>query len=209
MGKNSKKKCINCIAITGPSASGKSGLAEKLKKNLGKDNCIVLCQDNYYKDWSHLKLKQRKKINFDALKSFDIALLRKHLKYLKQGRGIRMPLYDFVKSKRLKASKEVMPLRFVIIEGLMPFFDAQLRSICDYKIYIDTPSWLCLARRITRDIKERGESISSVCKRYFKDVLVMQEKYVEPQAKWADAIIDGSKKFNKKLVTGFIRSFKK
>jgi len=177
------------IAIAGSTASGKTTLADLLKKMLGDKKAVIICQDNYYKDWPRLSLKERKKINFDDLKSFDWVLLLKHLKCLKNGCPILSPEYDFVQSRRLKKAKRIESKQFVIVEGLMPYFEKKLRDLFDYKIYIDTSNAVCLARRIKRDTKERGDSIESVCKRYFDQVLPMQKKYVEPQREFADMVI--------------------
>ncbi|MFA5156297.1 MAG: uridine kinase [Candidatus Omnitrophota bacterium] len=179
------------IAVAGSTASGKTTFANKLKKKFKDNKVVIICQDNYYKDWSHLNKKERKKINFDDLKAFDLRLLIKHLDYLKNGMPVCMPLYDFVQSRRLKKVKKINPKQVIIVEGLMPFFDKKLRQMFDYKIYIDTSNAVCLARRLKRDTKERGETVESVCFRYFNDVLPMQRKYVEPQKKWADVVING------------------
>lgn len=194
------------IAITGPTASGKTTLANLLKKGLGYNLVIVIRQDNYYKDWSHLSRRKRKKVNFDDSKSFDWKLLLRHLTYFKNGNSVFMPLYDFVQSRRLKKTKKIEPKPFVIVEGLMPYFIKKFRGMFNYRIYIEASNAVCLARRIKRDTKERGESIKSVCERYFNDVLPMQEKYVEPQKEWADVVIDGNKPFDRKLVSRIVRS---
>ena len=186
-----QRDCVKCIAIAGPSASGKSSLAKRLCQELGKDKAVILCQDDYYKDWSHLPKKTRKKINFDDYKVFDLDLLAKHIKLLKKGDAVLAPLYDFVGSKRLKKTKRIYPKIYVIVEGLMPFYASKMRRLFDYKIYINADSDICLSRRLKRDIKERAESIDSVCKRYFQDVLPMQKRYVEPQKKWADWVVRG------------------
>ncbi len=206
---HSKFKSIKLIAIAGPTASGKTTLAKKLSFVLGRQKAVIISQDNYYRDWSHLPLNKRKKINFDDLKSFDLLLLYKQLLSLEKGNPIQMSLYDFVKSKRLKRVRKVNSALFVIVEGLMPFFNARLRKLFCYKVYVNTPNWLCLARRITRDTKERGESIASVCKRYFEDVRGMQKRYVEPQKQWADMVIDGSSSFDKKLISNIAVQCKK
>ncbi|MCX5699832.1 MAG: uridine kinase [Candidatus Omnitrophica bacterium] len=179
------------IAIAGPTASGKTTLANLLKKILGANKAVIISQDNYYKDWPRLSLKERKKINFDNLKSFDWVLLLKHLKCLKKGNPILSPEYDFVQSRRLKKAQKVEAKQFIIVEGLIPYFEKKLRSLFDYKIYINTNNGICLARRIKRDTQERADSIESVCKRYFEDVLPMQKKYVEPQKGWADWVVEG------------------
>jgi len=179
------------IAIAGPTASGKTTIANLLRKKFGKNRAVIISQDNYYKNRLDLKLKERKKINFDHLNAFDLELLNKHLQLLRNHMPICVPLYDFKQSKRCIKSIRIAPKKFVILEGLMPFFDIKLRKLIDFKVYINSDNAICLARRLKRDTKERGDSIETVCRRYFKDVLPMQRKYVEPQKKWADLIING------------------
>ena len=182
----------NCkiIAIAGPTASGKTTLANLLKKILGYNKTVVINQDNYYRDWSHLTKKKRKKINFDSLNSFDWKLLLDHLNSLKNGKYILAPQYDFVLSRRYQRTNRTEAKQFIIVEGLMPYFNKKFHNLFNYKIYINTNNAICLARRIKRDTKERGDNIESVCRRYFNDVLPMQKRYVEPQKKTADLVIE-------------------
>ena len=205
MGKNRKNNLtVKFIGIAGPTASGKTSLAEHIMKTIDQDKCIIISQDNYYKDWSRLSRKKRKKINFDDIRAFDTELLRTHLRKLKANMQISMPKYDFIESRRLKTFTKVFPKPVIILEGLIPFTDTKLRSLLDYKIYIATDNSVCLARRIKRDTKERGETIEYVCQRYFHDVLPMQKKYVEPQKKLADIVVDGSKKFDNNLLSNIL-----
>ena len=182
----------NCflIAIAGPTSSGKTTLAQKLQAKLGKNICIIISQDNYYKDHPHLSISSRKKINFDDIKAFDLKLLGKQLEALKHRKVILSPKYDFVRSRRLKKALKIETKPFVIVEGLIPYLKKRLRNLFDYKVYIEASNGVCLARRIKRDTRERGDTIETVCLRYFNDVLPMQKKYVEPQKKWADLIIN-------------------
>ena len=191
MGNNCKEINIKFIAIAGPTASGKSIFADKLTKIFGEDKCFVIHQDDYYKDWSHLTKAERKKINFDNIKAFDLLLLEKHIIALKKGMNIQKPCYSFVGSKRLSKRRNLASRPIIIVEGLMPFFTSKLRRLFDKKIYINVNSGVCLARRIKRDMRERGDTLESVCLRYFNDVLPMQKKYVEPQKRWADVVING------------------
>lgn len=202
MGTNGKG--IKVIAITGPSASGKSVLAKHLFKALGRDSCVVLCQDDYYKNWSHLPKEKRKKINFDDANSFDFELLCKHLRALSRRASINKPCYSFVESKRLTKGQKICPKPIVILEGLTPLFNKELRRLIDLKIYIDVDCATSLSRRLKRDMTERAETIESVCERYFNDVLPMQRRYVERQKKWADVVVDG-KALDKKVVRKIVR----
>lgn len=196
---------IKLIAVTGPSGCGKTLLAKRLSGRLGRNKCVILSQDNYYKDWGRLHRKKRKKINFDDIKAFDFQLFKKHLEALKNGKGILSPCYDFVRSARSKKTKRIQPKPVIIVEGLMPLAKRNLAPLFDLKIYIDTENYVCLARRIRRDIKERGESIEATCRRYFQDVLPMQKKYVEPQKKYADIVINSHKKLDDRLLDRIVK----
>lgn len=208
MGKNGKSKNIKCIAITGPSASGKSMLAERLASALGRTQCVVICQDDYYKDWPRLSKKARKKINFDDAKAFDFHLLRKHIRELKNGKPIRRPSYCFVESKRLSRRKTITPKPVVIVEGLMLLVKSELRRLSDCKVYIDVDSAVSLSRRLKRDIAERAETIESVCRRYFNEVLPMQKRYVETQKRRADVIVNGRKRITHKEISRIMERIK-
>ena len=199
MGKNSPVQS-RIVVIAGPTGSGKTVLATRLFRKLGSKRCAVLSQDNYYKDWSHLSKKKRKQINFDHKKAFDFILLRKHLLILKKHEAIKSPRYSFIESKRLKTSLSIAPKPYVIVEGLMPFIDYRLARLYDLKIYINANPTTCFMRRVKRDVKKRGDTIETVCTRYFKDVLPMQKKYVEPQKKLGDMVVNGDHPFDSKLI---------
>ncbi|PIQ89478.1 MAG: uridine kinase [Candidatus Omnitrophica bacterium CG11_big_fil_rev_8_21_14_0_20_42_13] len=207
MAKNSRHTKL--IAIAGPSACGKSLLAKELLKKLGSDKCSIISQDNYYKDWGRLSIAKRKKINFDNIRAFDFALFKKHLKALKNNKTISLPYYDFISSRRLKKTKKIAPKVFIIVEGLMPYVKKETGKLFDLKIYVDAENHTCMARRINRDINERGETLESTCRRYFKDVLPMQVKYVEPQKRCADIAVNSSKKLGDKTLDKIVRRIKR
>jgi len=183
------------VAIAGPTASGKTTLASKLAKSLGIKNTVIITQDQYYKDWSKLSLKERAQINFDSPASFDFCLLEKQLRDLRYGKVIKAPCYSYRLHKRLKKTVIIKPKKWIIIDGLLLFCHKSIRDLFDFKVYIESERATSFARRIRRDLKHRGDTIESVCKRYFNDVIPMQEKYVEPQRKFADVVVDGNVKF--------------
>jgi len=194
------------IALVGPSASGKTSLANKLAKKLGKNKTAIISQDQYYKDWSRLPLKKREQINFDNPNAFDFKLMTAMLRRLQRGESVKVPQYSYKLHKRLTKPRTLYPKPYIIIEGLLVLHNKSLRDLLNLKIYVDIDRATSLARRIRRDTRMRGETIESVCRRYFKDVLPMQEKFVERQKKWADIIIDGSKKFNDTLLRNIVKS---
>ena len=81
------------IGIAGGSGSGKTTVVKALTDQL-KERVVVIPQDSYYKDSSHLPMEERQKVNFDHPDSIDFDLLVRHLKELKAGRSIEQPVYS-------------------------------------------------------------------------------------------------------------------
>jgi mannose-6-phosphate isomerase-like protein (cupin superfamily) len=85
--------------------------------------------------------------------------------------------------------------------------DEELRNMMDIKVYVDTDADLRLARRILRDVRERGRSMESVISQYTKTVKPMHEQFVEPSKRYADVIIpEGG--FNSVAVSMLIQSIR-
>src|SRR5205809_5118216 len=82
------------IGITGPSASGKSLLANTIVNELGSDQVVVISEDSYYKDHSDMPFEERAKINYDHPNALDHELLYQHLLQLQQSKAIDVPLYN-------------------------------------------------------------------------------------------------------------------
>ena len=180
------------IAICGPSASGKTFIVEALAKKFGKGNTLILSQDRYYRDWSKLSVKKREMINFDHPNAFDFDLMIEQIKGLKNGQVIKAPVYSYKLHKRLKKVDRFEGKKVIIIEGLFTLYKYSFRKLFDHCFYIDINPGVALARRIKRDVNERGRCLEEVCGRFLNDVLPMQEKYVESQKKYADFVVDGS-----------------
>ena len=83
------------IGICGASGSGKSTLAENLCDKI-EQRVVLLPQDCYYKDHSHLPFEQRTRVNYDEPNAFDHDAL-----YRAEGEGADHDRYfrqiDFVK----------------------------------------------------------------------------------------------------------------
>lgn len=198
-------KPVKFIAIAGPSASGKTFLANKLAALLGNRQTVIISQDCYYKDWSKLPFKKRETINFDHPNAFDFSLMRQHLKQLKSGELIEIPQYSYRLHKRLKRRVKIVPKKWIIIEGLLILHRKNLRNLFDVKVYVDIDIATALVRRIKRDLRHRGETVVSIYTRYFNDVFPMQKKFVEEQMKFVEMVINGSDFFNKRLLTTIVQ----
>jgi len=177
------------IGITGGTGSGKSTVAKQILKRNGEGNVVIIEQDSYYKDQSHLAFEERIKRNYDHPLAFDNELLIKHLKNLLNNIPIEKPIYDFEQHTRKDKTITVFPRKIIILEGILILYDEEIRNLCDIKIFVDTDSDVRVIRRIKRDIKERGRSLDSVIEQYMKTVRPAHMQFVEPTKKFADIII--------------------
>lgn len=195
------------IGIAGGTGSGKTTLAKRINENLPNNTCRIIPLDNYYLDRSHLPPPEREKINYDHPDAIESLLLIEHIKQLKNGVSVEMPVYDFATHTRKKDYIKIIPSRVIIVEGIFALYYEDLRRETDLKIFVDTESDIRFGRRLKRDIEERGRSIQSVYKQYFNIVKPMHDAYVEPTKKFADIIVPEGGKNSKalNLILGFIK----
>jgi uridine kinase len=177
------------IGVTGGTGSGKSTIAKAIFEAVPNENILILEQDAYYKDQSHLTLDERIKTNYDHPLAFDTELLIEHIKALCKYQTIQKPIYNFSIHNRETASIEISPRDIIIIEGIMILEDERLRNLMDIKIFVDTDADLRIIRRIVRDINERGRTLESVIDQYINTVKPAHDQFIEPTKKFADIII--------------------
>lgn len=177
------------IGIAGGSGSGKTTVVNNIVENL-RNQVIVIPQDSYYKDSSHLPLEERQQVNFDHPESIDFDLLVEHLDALKAGKSIEQPVYSYITCSRSKTETvTVHPASVVIVEGILIFTCKKLRDQMDIRVFVDADDDDRLMRVISRDIIERGKTIQQVIERYTKTVKPMYLQFIEPSKKYADIII--------------------
>lgn len=177
------------IGITGGTGSGKSTVARAIYESLPKNNIIIIEQDSYYKDQSHIPEEARTKTNYDHPFAFDTDLLVSHLKELLDNKPIDKPLYDFTVHNRKKETLKIEPKEIIILEGILILDSPEIRDLLDIKIFVDTDADVRIIRRIVRDMKERGRSLDSVIKQYTEVVKPMHYEFIEPTKRYADIII--------------------
>lgn len=177
------------IGISGPSASGKSLLANTIVNELGSEQVAVISEDAYYKDNSHLPLAEREKINYDHPEAFDHTLLCDHLRKLQQGASVEIPTYSHSKHIRLPETRQVGQHKIIVLEGILLFTDKALREVMDIRIFMSTPLDVCLTRRLKRDVVERHRSFESVVHQYETTVRPMYLQFIEPSSRYADIIV--------------------
>ncbi|KTF72275.1 hypothetical protein cypCar_00041903 [Cyprinus carpio] len=179
------------IGLCGGSASGKTTVANKIIEALDVPWVVLLSMDSFYKVLSpeEQALAAHNDYNFDHPGAFDFELLVTTLQKLKQGKSVKIPVYDFTTHGRQKNWKNVYGASVIIFEGILSFADKELLQLMDMKIFVDTDSDIRLVRRLRRDITERGRDIEGVIKQYNKFVKPAFEQYIEPTMRLADIVV--------------------
>ncbi len=177
------------IGVAGGTASGKTTLVRKLQEVFVEEDVLTLCHDFYYKEHSELPLEERAKLNYDHPNAFDTDMMIAHIKALKAGETIERPVYSFSEHNRLQQTITVKPAKVIILDGILILENKELRELMDMMIYVDTDDDARLARRLVRDVQERGRDMNSVLKQYFTTVKPMHRDFVEPSKRYANIII--------------------
>ncbi len=184
------------IGIAGGTGSGKTTVVNQLINVLPVDEVGIISQDSYYKDNSSITFENRCKINFDHPQSIDFGLLIQHIKELKKGKTINLPVYSFNEHNRTKETIVFEPKQVIIIEGILLFSQSEIRELFDIKIFVHADSDERLIRRLKRDISERGRDIDEVLNRYQTTLKPMHQQFIEPAKEFADIIIPTNKQNN-------------
>lgn len=177
------------IGVAGGSGSGKTTVVRRIVESLGNDAVTVLEHDRYYRDRPDLRLEERAALNYDHPDSLETDLMVQHVAALRRGEPVEAPLYDFARYARRAASERIEPRRALIVEGILVFADAALRSLMDVKVFVDTDDDHRFIRRLQRDVAERGRTMESVIEQYLSTVKPMHLEFVEPSKRYADVIV--------------------
>ena len=178
------------IGIAGCSGSGKTTLARELANQL---DATLFPLDLYYRDLSQFPLDSRHKRNFDHPDSLESELIVEHVRALANGKTIQRPVYDFKTHSRVAGAFDtVTPAGVVIVEGILALHYAELRPLYTFSIYVNAPHDVCLARRIHRDMRERGRTEESVREQFEATARPMADLYVTPSAARASVIVEGT-----------------
>ncbi len=178
------------IGIAGGSASGKTTIAEKIRSDFADEKSVLIIrQDDYYKDQSHMPMEERIKTNYDHPFAFDNDLLIQHIHALQNGETIDKPTYDFVHHTRSDVTETCHPCDVLILEGLFVLETKEIRDLLDIKVFVDTEADIRFIRRLLRDVQERGRTLDSVVNQYVGTVKGMHDSFVEPSKKYANIII--------------------
>jgi len=165
-----------------------------LVKQRLNDQCVVmLSQDSFYRGLTDEELENVTEYNFDAPEAFDVESMLECMLALRNMKAVEVPEYDFTRHRRSDRTHRVEPADVVIIEGILVLHEKSLREMLNMKIFVDTDDDVRLARRIQRDIVERGRDVAGVIQQYTKFVKPAFDTFVAPSRKHADVIVPWAK----------------
>lgn len=181
------------IGIAGGTGSGKSTVARKVAEAIGHGpsaaSVAFLDMDAYYRQFAHLPMAERKRINWDHPDAFDIDLFVDHLDRLARGAPVDKPTYDYVNHVRAERVVPIAPADVVVVDGILLFTDARVRDRCDVKVFVDADADVRLIRRLRRDMAHRGRPFEEILQQYLETVRPMHLQFVEPSKRYADVIV--------------------
>ena len=177
------------LGVAGGTGSGKTSVARAILDEVGRERIAFLAQDSYYRDIEWESEEQLLHHNFDHPDALDNELLVEHLRELKRGRSVEVPVYDFVRHARTEETERVDSRPVILLEGILLFVEPELRDLLDLKVYVDTAADIRLMRRVHRDIEERGRTVDDVFRQYVDTVRPMHLEFVEPSKRMADVIV--------------------
>jgi len=182
------------IGIAGGTGSGKTSVARKIAEALPDSSVpeasvAFLDMDGYYRNFDHLPLDERRRINWDHPEAFDLDLFASHLEQLGRGEPIEKPVYDFATHLRSSRTERITPADVVVVDGILLFVDERIRAMFDVKVFVDADADIRLVRRIQRDMFERKRPLEDILQQYLTTVRPMHQQFVEPGKRYADIIL--------------------
>ena len=180
------------IGVTGGSASGKTEIARAAARAANPLSAIVLAEDDYYGDHGARPDFDAAVFNFDHPDSRDHGLLANHLSALKSGEAVEAPIYDFAIHRRREDTRVIKSADVIVVEGIHLFCDQRVCDLFDLRVFVDAPDDVRLARRLLRDVEERGRTAYTVVTQYLRTVRPMHHDWTQPTRERADLIISNA-----------------
>ena len=155
------QKDMFVIGVIGISCSGKSTLSQNLQQILGKENCLLMSMDDYYKELSEEQSKvlynDEAEINFDCPAAIDFDLMISHLERIFSNKEVDIPRFD-TGSCVVSSYSKIVPsqYKYLLIEGVFLLCNEKIRNMLDLKIWTEASEYVCALRRFikySRDIK--------------------------------------------------------
>jgi len=177
------------VGVAGGSGSGKSTVARRIAGAVDARNVAFIDMDAYYRNFAHLPMEERRRVNWDHPEALDVDLLVEQLEQLHAGVAVEKPIYDFVTHTQSPRTERIEPAPVIVIDGILLFTDVRVRDLCEVKVFVDADADVRLIRRIHRDMAERGRPLDEILDQYLRTVQPMHLQFVEPSKRYADIIV--------------------
>lgn len=175
------------MAVAGWTCTGKTRFARALAARFPDQGPVVLSQDDYYRDTSHLSRSERTGVNYDEPHSYDLDRFAEHLGTLRSGGSVPRLAYDFGTGARTETGS-LGPTRMVVAEGVFALWDPRVGDAADLRILLEGDLDRLLRRRIRRDGAERAYTPAEVRERFETMVIPAQRRYLAGAARIADLV---------------------
>ncbi len=202
---------LRLILIAGPSSSGKTTFAQRLRIQLLVNGIkpISISLDDYFLDRELTPCNEKGEYDFEALEALDLKLFNEHMISLLNGEEVEVPVYNFTTgyrewhNHRVKIAKN-QPIIIEGIHGLNEKLTQSVPSDKKYKIYISALTQLAidghnripttaarLIRRIVRDNQFRGSAALKTLKQW-PEVRAGENKNIFPYQENADIMFNSA-----------------
>ncbi|CAG5112187.1 Oidioi.mRNA.OKI2018_I69.chr2.g6430.t1.cds [Oikopleura dioica] len=189
------------IGVAGGSASGKTSVSRQIIEGINIPYVVLLSMDNFFKGVVTEVDKAAAAIgdyNFDCPDAIDWDLFLETINRLKQGKATKVPHYSFIEHRRIESKTQTvyvfiinpsLSASVVLIDGIFTLHNSKVLELLDLKVFVNTDSDIRLARRLMRDLTERGRQLPDVLHQYDKFVKPGFDKYIGPTILNADVVI--------------------
>ena len=192
------RSCL-LIGLAGGSGSGKTYFLKNLLTHFAPNEISMLSMDNYYLPIQE-QIKDENGIeNFDRPEAINHRLLFSDISKLTSGHPVKIEEYHFNLVGKAEKTITIQPRSVILVEGLFTLYYPEIRNLLDLKIYLETPDFLMLTRRIKRDASERGYDLNDVLYRFKHHTMPTFYKYILPSRQYADMIISNDDKVSKPI----------
>lgn len=202
---------LRLILIAGPSSSGKTSFAQRLRVQLRVNGLepVSISLDDYFCNRIDTPKNERGEYDYECIGALDTELFNANMVDLLAGREIVMPRYNFITGVREwhETPLAVSPSQPIIVEGIHGLNEELTRAVPrdrKYKIYISALTQLNidahnrirttdarLIRRLVRDYQFRGAYALKTLKQW-RDVRDGEEKNIFPFQEEADVMFNSA-----------------
>ncbi len=189
------------VGVSGGAFSGKKTFCRELRNVLDSEGIIFLPEAFYRSSPPIARDSEGFPLNIPLVEpnEFDSSMLALHLEGLSSGAPVLVPNYDWERGCRGSTWHVITPAPIIVVEGEFLFEDPAVFNRLDFKIFVDTPLESRVERLIAMEGAQKNLPKGWGEKEVRERLLFMNELYVEPRRRLADAFVSGEGPFDASL----------